>query len=169
MKKSWIIVVLLIVVGLGGYGWYSTQQARIAKEEAAAVEAAQKAAEEAAAAEAAAQKAAEEAAALKAAEEAAAAEAAAAAAAEAAAAAALEAAAAAAAEAAAAAAAGEELSITDLLSVDTFDADKLAAAIDASDLNDLQKIALKAAVEQAAANPELVQGVIDQIKAAMGL
>ena len=66
-------------------------------------------------------------------------------------------------------AAGDAMSITDLLSPDTFDADKLVTMIDESALGDTQKAALKTAIETAGDNPEAVEGVIDQIKQAMGL
>lgn len=59
--------------------------------------------------------------------------------------------------------------MTDLLTVDTFDAAKLVEMVQASDLGEMQKTALVTAIEQAGDSPELVQSVIDQIKQAMGL
>ena len=56
-----------------------------------------------------------------------------------------------------------------LLTPEGFDADKLGKVIDDSDLDPLKKTVLQAAIEKAAENPELVSGVIDQVKAALGL
>jgi cytoskeletal protein RodZ len=56
-----------------------------------------------------------------------------------------------------------------LLTPDSFDAAKISALIDGSDLGDAQKTALKTAVTQAEGNPAMVQAVIDQVKAAFGL
>ncbi|MCB2132759.1 MAG: hypothetical protein KDD95_10120, partial [Rhodobacteraceae bacterium] len=50
-----------------------------------------------------------------------------------------------------------------------FDAEKVKGAIDASTLDDATKSTLKTAVDGAAANPALVQTVVDQVKAALGL
>jgi hypothetical protein len=43
------------------------------------------------------------------------------------------------------------------------------AAIDASTLDDATKTTLKTAVGAAKANPSLVQGALDQVKAALGM
>lgn len=138
--------------------------------EAAAAEAA--AAEAAAATEAAAAEATEAAAAAAtvAAEAAAATEAAAAEAAAATEAAAAETAAATEAATTEAAAAEPETSMMDtLLSADDFDAAKVSEMVDGSDLGLAKKTMLKAAIEKAGDNPEMIKAVIDQIKGAMGL
>lgn len=66
-------------------------------------------------------------------------------------------------------AAGSANSITDLLSVDSFDSAKITEMIEASDLGAMQKTALTSAVQSAGENPEAIQTVIDQIRQAMGL
>ena len=59
--------------------------------------------------------------------------------------------------------------IADALTPDGFDAEQLRSFVDESDLGDLQKQAAKALITQAEENPEQVQGVIDQLKDALGL
>ena len=56
-----------------------------------------------------------------------------------------------------------------ILSVENFDPAKVTALIEGSSLSDGIKTQLVTAVEAAGNNPEMVQGVIDQIKSAMGL
>jgi hypothetical protein len=41
--------------------------------------------------------------------------------------------------------------------------------IDSSSIGDIQKTALKSAVSSAADNPDLVSGVLDQVKSALGM
>ncbi len=162
MNKTVLIgAVIVVAAGLGYYQFsYKPAQDAAAAAMKAADEAAAKAAEEAAA-KAAADAAAAEEAAKKAAEEAAAAAAGAAQATTEAAGAAVEAATGAVTDAAAA--------FQGLLDPAAFDADKMIAAIDGSALEQGVKDTLKAAVTAAKANPSLVQGAIDQVKAAMGL
>lgn len=50
-----------------------------------------------------------------------------------------------------------------------FDADAMTAQVDASTLDDVTKTTLKAAISAAKANPALVQGAMDQVKAALGM
>lgn len=128
------------------------EAAMTAEEKAAAI------AEEAKAAEEAAMKAAEEAAAKVAEEAKAAADAAEKAAADAAATAADT-----------ATAAADAMDPSKLLDAANFDAAKVGAMIDGSSLDDATKATLKSAVDTAAGNPLLLQGVLDQVKAAMGL
>ena len=59
--------------------------------------------------------------------------------------------------------------MAELLTVDGFDLEKVTAMIDGSDLGGVQKTLLGTALEKAKDNPELLGGVLDQIKAAMGL
>ncbi len=137
--KNVIIGIILIVAA--GLGYYQFSYAPAQK---AAAEAAAKLEAEAKAAEEAAAKAAEEAAAAAKAAE----------------------------EAAAATAATVTDAATDAAAVldpAAFDAAKVTALIDASPLDDAAKTTLKAAVTAAASNPALVQGAIDQVKAALGL
>ncbi|GGD41427.1 hypothetical protein [Sinisalibacter lacisalsi] len=61
------------------------------------------------------------------------------------------------------------MSITDLLTVENFDAEKITMMIDQSDLGEAQKATLKSAVESAGDSPEEIEAVIDQIKQAMGI
>lgn len=61
------------------------------------------------------------------------------------------------------------LATSEILSVDNFDPSAVKGLIDQSSLGGGKKDALKLAVDQAAANPELVQGVITQVKGALGL
>ena len=56
-----------------------------------------------------------------------------------------------------------------LLNASTFDEAKVAALIDASALGDTVKASLKSAVKAASFNPQLLQGALDQVKAALGL
>jgi hypothetical protein len=58
--------------------------------------------------------------------------------------------------------------ITSMLTPETFDPAQVVEWIDGSDLGPLVSTPLKAAVEAAGDNPELISGVIDQIKAAIG-
>lgn len=185
MNKTLLIVLAVALAGIGYYQ-FSYVPAQRAAEEAAAAAAAAQAAEEAAAAAAAEAEAAAKAEAEAAAAAAAEAEAAAAAAAEQAA-QALEDTAAAAAEAAGAAvdatteAAGEAAAAatgatTDVqteaaaaLDPTNFDAARISALIDSSQLDALSKTTLKAAVEAAASNPALVQTAVDQVRSALGL
>ena len=53
--------------------------------------------------------------------------------------------------------------------MDGFDFDRVIEAIDGSEMGTLQKTTLKTGLEQARDNPELLQGVLEQIKSAMGL
>ena len=135
------IIAIVAILAAAGLGYYQFS-----------VVPAQKAAAEAAAAAEAEAKAAEEAAAAaaKAAE---------------------EAAAKAAEEAAAAAKAAEEAAAAAAAALDpaAFDAAKVTALIDGSTLDDATKTTLKAAVTAAASNPALVQGAVDQVKAALGM
>lgn len=189
MNKNLLIgVAVVALAGLGYYQFSYVPAQRAAEEAAAAAAEAAKAAEEAAAAaaaEAAAQAEAEAAAAAAAEAEAAAAAAAAEAAqalesaAEAAgeaAGAAVDATAEAAGEAAAAVADTAAGAATDVqaeaaaaLDAANFDVARISALIDASQLDDLSKTTLKAAVEAAASNPALVQAAVDQVRAALGL
>ena len=190
MNKNLLIGVAVVALAGLGYYQFSYVPAQRAAEEAAAAAAAAQAAEEAAAAAAAEAEAAAKAEADAAAAAVAEAEAAAAAAAEQAA-QALEDTAAAAGEAAGAAveatteAAGEAAATvadtaagaaTDVqaeaaaaLDPANFDAARISALIDASQLDDLSKTTLKAAVEAAASNPALVQTAVDQVRSALGL
>ena len=59
--------------------------------------------------------------------------------------------------------------IATVLDPATFDAIEVIALLDASALDDETKTALKDAVTAAASDPTLVQGVIDQVKAALGM
>lgn len=56
-----------------------------------------------------------------------------------------------------------------LLTPENFDADKIVALIDGSDLPDAQKTVLRTAVQNAAGNPELVSAAITQVKQALNL
>ena len=166
--RGTIAIIVIAVLGFFGYqygvnGNNPAQALGMADSQAEIAAAAQ---EEAAAAAAAEEAAAVEAAAAEAA--AAAEEAAAAAAAEEAAAAAEEAAAAEAAAVEAAAEAGE-IDIASLLTPDTFDAEKVNEWIDGQELGALVATPLKAAVDAAGDNPELLSSVIDKIKEAAGL
>ena len=59
--------------------------------------------------------------------------------------------------------------MSDLLSVDGFDLDKVSEMIDGSEIGAFQKTALKTALEKAKDNPEVLQTVLDKIKEAAGL
>ena len=59
--------------------------------------------------------------------------------------------------------------MTDLLSVDGFNLDKVSEMIDGSEIGAFQKTALKTALEKAKDNPEVLQTVLDKIKEAAGL
>ena len=59
--------------------------------------------------------------------------------------------------------------MAELLTVDGFDLEKVTAMIDGSELGGVQKSLLSTALDKAKDNPELLSGVLDQIKAAMGL
>jgi len=59
--------------------------------------------------------------------------------------------------------------LTSLLTLDGFDMDKVVEAIDASDLSAVQKTTLTTGLQQAKDNPELLKGVLDQVKSALGL
>ena len=63
----------------------------------------------------------------------------------------------------------EGIDIASLLSPETFGAAKVNEWIDSQDLGVLASTPLKAAVEAAGNNPDLIFGVIDQIKEAAGL
>lgn len=172
MKKILAILAAIAVVA-GGYFWFSGKSAdeavtAVEVSEPAENAAETTAAEEAAAAEQAAAAEAEAAAAEKAAADAAAEAEAVAAEAEKAAAEAAAAEAAATAEGAVAA----ETATTgaeDLFTVEGFDMDEIGALIDGSELGALQKTTLKAALEQAKANPDLLKGVLDQVKTALNM
>ncbi|MGR3635240.1 MAG: hypothetical protein ACU0BK_04860 [Shimia sp.] len=60
-------------------------------------------------------------------------------------------------------------SMLDLLSPEGFDFDKVTEMVDGSELDVMKKTALKAALENAKDNPELLTQVLDQIKGALGL
>ncbi|MEL7125862.1 MAG: hypothetical protein AAGK30_06510, partial [Pseudomonadota bacterium] len=64
---------------------------------------------------------------------------------------------------------GDGAGIAQLLTTDGFDFDQVIEMIDGSEMNTLQKTSLKTGLEQARDNPELLQGVLDQIRSAMGL
>jgi len=55
------------------------------------------------------------------------------------------------------------------LTADGFDADAVLDAVENSDLGALQKTGLSALVEEARNNPDLIDGVISQVKEALGL
>jgi len=59
--------------------------------------------------------------------------------------------------------------LTNLLTLDGFDMDKVVEAIDASDLSAAQKTTLTTGLQQAKDNPELLKGMLDQVKTALGL
>lgn len=56
-----------------------------------------------------------------------------------------------------------------LLSADGFDAAKVSDLVDGSDLGLAKKTLLKAAIEKAGDNPELIKAVVEQVKGALGL
>lgn len=171
MNKTVIIGAVVIVLAGLGYYQFSVVPAQKAAQEAAQKaedEAAAKAAEEAAAA--AAKKAEDDAAAAaKAAEEAAAKAAQDAAAAATTAATTATTAAQDATAAATTAVSDAATQAMELLDPAKFDADKLTALIDGSQLDDATKGTLKSAVAAAKANPALVDATVAQIKTALGL
>lgn len=59
-------------------------------------------------------------------------------------------------------------SMSDLLTVDTFDATKLVEMVQTSNLGEMQKTTLVTAIEQAGQNPDLIPSVIEQVKQALG-
>ena len=61
------------------------------------------------------------------------------------------------------------MAITDLLTVDGFDYDKVAEYIDGTELNALAKAAAKTLLDQARDNPEGLQATLDGLKEALGL
>lgn len=65
--------------------------------------------------------------------------------------------------------AADAMDPTRLLDAATFDAAKVAEMIDGSSLDATTKATLKSAVTAASSNPLVLQGVLDQVKAAMGL
>jgi hypothetical protein len=69
----------------------------------------------------------------------------------------------------AAEAAVPSMDMADLLTVDGFDMTKVSEMIDASDLDVLQKTALKTSIEQAQNNPELLTQALETAKSALGM
>jgi colicin import membrane protein len=59
--------------------------------------------------------------------------------------------------------------MADLLTPEGFSLDKVAEMIDGSELGALKKTALKTALSGAQDNPELLSGVLEQIKGALGM
>ena len=59
--------------------------------------------------------------------------------------------------------------VNDVFTVDGFDLGKVVEAVDASDLSIVQKTTLKAGLENAKDNPELLKAALGQIKGALGL
>ena len=59
--------------------------------------------------------------------------------------------------------------MADLLTADGFDYDKVVEMVDGSDLGGLTKTTLKAGLNKAKDNPELLSGVLEQVKAALGM
>lgn len=55
------------------------------------------------------------------------------------------------------------------LSLDGFDFDKVIEMINGSELDAVKKTMLSSALTQAKDNPAVLSGVLDQVKAAMGL
>lgn len=64
---------------------------------------------------------------------------------------------------------GGDRALDGALSVEGFDADAVLDAVESSDLGGVQKTGLSALVEQARTNPDLIEGVIAQVKEALGL
>jgi hypothetical protein len=62
-----------------------------------------------------------------------------------------------------------DVSITDLLTVDGFDLDKVQTLLDDSDLGALQKTALTTGLNSVKDNPELLGDVLTKIREALGL
>ena len=69
----------------------------------------------------------------------------------------------------AAATATEDLDVTQLLTVDGFDFDKVVELIDGSEMNMIAKTAAKTALEQARNNPDLLKGSLDGLREQLGL
>lgn len=63
----------------------------------------------------------------------------------------------------------DSASLADALSVEGFDADRVRAAIEGSQLSAVQKQSALALVQSAEQNPDLVPSVIDQLKSQLGL
>ena len=61
----------------------------------------------------------------------------------------------------------DEPAVSDPLSVAGFDLTKVSDMIDASSVNDMSKMALKAGLQQAKDNPDQLKAILDQIKAAL--
>ena len=59
--------------------------------------------------------------------------------------------------------------MSDLLTTDGFDFDKIKGLIDGSDLDGLKKTLLVGALDQAKNNPDLLKAALDQVKSALGL
>ena len=59
--------------------------------------------------------------------------------------------------------------LADLLTPEGFNLDKVGEMIDGSELGTLKKTALKTALDGAKDNPELLNGVLEQIKTALGM
>ena len=59
--------------------------------------------------------------------------------------------------------------VAELLTVEGFDYDKVIEMIDGSELNAMVKTSTKAALTQARDNPEMLEGVLEKLKDAMGL
>ena len=62
-----------------------------------------------------------------------------------------------------------EAAASALLTPEAFDPARLGELVEASDLSTVQKATLQTAIAKAAENPELVAGVIEQIRTALGL
>ncbi|MEP5091905.1 MAG: hypothetical protein ABJR23_20965, partial [Paracoccaceae bacterium] len=56
-----------------------------------------------------------------------------------------------------------------LLTVEGFNFDKVSQMIDGSSLSDVQKTTLKSTLDSAQSNPQLLDGALQQVKAALGL
>ena len=72
-------------------------------------------------------------------------------------------------EAAGTAAAEGGMDLSELLTAEGFDAEQIVTAIESSELGQVQKTALTAAVNQAAENPELVEATLTRLKEALGV
>lgn len=59
--------------------------------------------------------------------------------------------------------------LSELLTVDGFDYDKVIEAIDGSDLGAVQKTTLKTGLGQARDNPDMLKGILDQVRSALNL
>ena len=64
---------------------------------------------------------------------------------------------------------GAMAGMADLLTVDGFDYDKVVEMVDGSELGGIAKTTLKAGLDKAKDNPELLSGILDKVKAAMGM